>query len=252
MSDKKVIAIIQARMTSTRLPGKVMMAIGKRPMLSYMVERARAAQMIDKIVIATSDDSSDDAVSDFCEKEDVLCYRGSLEDVLGRYYRAAKQFNADVIVRLTGDCPLIDPKIIDEVTNLYLTGNYDFVGNTTPPKWTFPIGMDVEVFSFESLRRAWREAKDLADREHVTFYFWKNPDIFSIYRCNLAKDMSNYRLAVDYPQDFKLIEIIISKLYPENPLFTMSDIIDFLKNNPDVYAINDKCKSEGWRSAYRK
>jgi spore coat polysaccharide biosynthesis protein SpsF len=244
------IAIIQARMSSTRLPGKVLLKIDSRPMLSYMLERVVVAKSIDKIVVATSTDQSDDIIAEWCKVNNVKVYRGSLDDVLDRYYQTAKQFKVDTIVRLTSDCPVIDPKIIDSVVGVYNNGMYDYAGNTMPPKWTFPVGMDVEVFSFKSLERAWKEARKPSDREHVTFYFWKNPHTFSVFRHNSKEDLSKYRLTVDYPEDFEVVKSIFTALYPKNPLFSMKDIINFLNNNPKVYKINANVKG-GWRSAYK-
>lgn len=240
-------------MGSTRLPGKVLREINGRPMLSYMLERVFAAHSIDSVVLATSIDSSDDPVAELCREDNILCYRGSADDVLDRYYQAARRFKADIIVRLTGDCPLIDPRMIDDVIDAYKNRDYDYVANTIPPKWTVPDGMDVEVFSFQKLEQAWREAKRPSEREHVTFYFWKNPEVFSVYRYNLKEDFSEYRLTVDYPEDFEVVKSIFTSLYPGNPLFTMEDIINFLKDNPDIHKKNrDIEPTRGWQPALEK
>jgi len=247
------IAIIQARMSSTRLPGKVLLEIDSRPMLSYMIERVLAAKNIDEVLIITSVDVSDEPIVKFCEKNKILYYRGSLEDVLDRYYQAAVAFKADTIIRLTSDCPLIDPRMIDAIVSAYDAGNYDYVANAMPPPGTVPDGMDVEVFSFNALERAWKEARKPSDREHVTFYFWKNPQHFSIFKYNLKKDLSMYRLTVDYNEDFEVVASIFAALYPLNYLFSLDDIIIFLKQNPAVYNKNSKFKpNQGWQSAYEK
>ncbi len=248
-----ICAIIQARFSSTRLPGKVLREINGRPMLSYMMERVDAAKNIDKVALATSIDSSDDPIEELCRKDNVLYYRGSLDDVLDRYYQTALRLKADTIVRLTGDCPLIDPKMIDDMVDVYKNSNYDYVANTLPPKWTVPEGMDIEVFSFKNLKRAWSEAKKPSDREHVTFYFWNNPELFSVSRYNLKTDLSAYRLTVDYPEDFEVIEAIFTALYPKKRIFTMEDIIEFLKDNPDIHRKNKDIESnQGWESAFEK
>jgi spore coat polysaccharide biosynthesis protein SpsF len=251
---KMVGAIIQARMNSTRLPGKVLLNINGRPMLSYMIERVRWAQCIDQIVVATSDEPQDDVLCDFCTKENIGFYRGSLNDVLARYYKAAKQINSDIIVRLTADCPLIDPKIIDTMVQIYQSGSYDYVANTAPPDGrTFPDGMDVEVFSLKALEDAWKEAKKPSEREHVTFYFWKNPKIFSTLRYDLVADLSTYRLSVDYPEDFAVIVSLFKGLYPQNPMFTMEDIIAFMETNPDITKKNAHIEpNRGWQPALEK
>lgn len=246
-----VCVIIQARMSSTRLPGKVLLDINGRPMLSYMIERVKASKRINKIIIATSTDSSDDKIEEFCNSESILCYRGNLLDVLDRYYEAALKVSCDVFVRLTADCPLIDPNIIDNVVYAFENGKYDYVANTCPPTGTFPDGMDVEVFSFRALEKAWKESIKPSEREHVTFYFWKNPDIFSTFRYDLNEDMSKYRLTVDYPKDFEVIKAIINDLYTKNPAFCMTDIINYMEENKNIVEINSEIEgNQGWKSAF--
>lgn len=247
-------AIVQARMNSTRLPGKVLLDINGRPMLSYMLERVASAKCVDRIVVATSNKPQDDAIYDFCKEEAVSCYRGSLEDVLDRYYHAATKFKCEIIVRLTADCPLIDPNIIDSLIDAYNSGCYDYVANTAPPDdTTYPDGMDVEVFSYKALKRAWEEAKKPSDREHVTFYFWKNTGLFSTFRKDLAKNWGEYRLTVDYPEDFELVCSLIAHFYKNNPKFTMEDVIAFLDANPDIRLINSHIDpNQGWKPAFEK
>jgi len=249
-----ICAIIQARMGSTRLPNKVLMEVNGRPLLSYMIERVKAAETIDEVVIATSSGKSDDPIAIFCQSNKIICLRGSLEDVLDRYYQTAVKTKCTTVVRLTGDCPLIDPKVIDTVVKKYETGNYDYVANTAPPEnITFPEGMDVEVFSFKVLKKAWEEAKKPSDREHVTFYFWKNTNKFSTYRYDLKKNYSRYRLTIDYPEDYEVIKVLIAALYPKKKLFSMLDIINYLDSHEDVMKINQNIKPfTGWTSAFQK
>src|SRR3989338_9805451 len=245
--------LIQARMSSTRLPGKVLFPINGRPMLSYMLERVSAVKKMNKPILITSVDSTDEPITALCRESNVLCYRGSLDDVLDRYYQAALEFKIDIIVRLTGDCPLIDPQMIDKMIDIYIEGKHDYIANTVPPKGTVPEGMDIEVFSFRGLKQAWLEANKPSEREHVTFYFWKNPELFSVFRYDLNKDLSQYRLTVDYPEDFAVVSSVINHLYPKNPLFTMEDIIDFLRKNPNIHKLNMNIKpNQGWQSAYEK
>ena len=252
-SDVMISAIVQARFSSTRLPGKVLREINTRPMLSYMLERVAAAQTTDRVVVATSVEPSDDPIVELCQREGIPCYRGSLDDILDRYYQAALRMKCDVVVRLTGDCPLIDPRVIDTVVSVYQAGQYDYVANTAPPDATFPDGMDVEVFSFAALERAWREAKKPSEREHVTFYFWKDPQLFSTFRYDLPEDLSKYRLTVDYPEDFEVVSSVLTELYPQNPQFTIEDVIAFLEAHPDILAKNAHLTfGLGWQPALER
>ena len=249
-----IAGIIQARMGSNRLPGKVLKDINGYPMLSYMIERVSAAKSIDSLIVATSVDSSDDPIVEFCKSSKILYYRGSLEDVLDRYYQTAKKLECDVIVRMTADCPLLDPRVIDTIVEVYKNYTYDYVANTSPPdRFTFPEGMDVEVFSFKILEKAWLEAKKPSEREHVTFYFWQNPQIFSTFRYDLSKDLSGYRLTVDYPEDFEVIKLLITKLYSRNHLFTLENMVQFLDEHPETKNLNAGIKpNEGWKSSFIK
>lgn len=244
-----ICCIIQARMTSKRLPGKVLKEIDGRPMLKYMIDRVKAARTLERVILATSVDPTDDPVAEFCRKEGIECFRGNLNDVTDRYYQAAKSVNADVIVRLTADCPLIDPAVIDAVVQAFLQSGCDYGANTEPPPGTFPDGMDVEVFSFKAFHQLWQEATKPADREHVTYYFWQNPQMFKLHRHDLAEDFSSFRLTVDYPSDFEMVTQIIQVLYQKNPLFTLQDVLDFLRKNPQVYEKNREHCLPGLRAA---
>jgi spore coat polysaccharide biosynthesis protein SpsF len=241
-------------MNSTRLPGKVLLNINGRPMFSYMIERVRSARNIEQAIIATSVEPQDEAIVDFCKEENISCYRGSLEDVLDRYYQAATEFKCAVIIRLTADCPLIDPAIIDRMVDAYRSGRYDYLANSAPPEGrTYPDGMDVEVFSYQALKRAWENARKPSDREHVTFYFWKNAGMFSTFRHDLGVNWGQYRLTVDYPQDFDLVCSLITHLYKINPLFKMEDMIAFLDEYPDIKALNSNIiPNQGWQQALEK
>ena len=180
--------------------------------------------------------------------------RGSLNDVLDRYYQAAKITNASVVVRLTADCPIIDPAVIDSIIGVYKNGTYDYVANTAPPEGiTYPEGMDVEVFSMSALENAWNYATKPSEREHVTFYFWKNIDKFKCFRADLTYNRSNYRLTVDYFEDFLLVSKILEALYSKDKLFSMNDILEFLDQNPDIFQINNKIESfSGWEASLSK
>jgi spore coat polysaccharide biosynthesis protein SpsF (cytidylyltransferase family) len=250
----KTVAIIQARMSSSRLPGKVLMHVKKKPLLLYMYERVKASNEIDEVIIATSNEESDDVIVKLCKENNIMYMRGSLNDVLDRYYQAAKITNASLVVRLTADCPIIDPSVIDSIIGVYKNGAYDFVANTAPPEgMTYPEGMDVEVFSMLALENAWNYATKPSEREHVTFYFWKNIDKFKCFRADLTYNRSNYRLTVDYFEDFLLVSKILEALYSEDKFFSMNDILEFLDQNPDIFQINNKIESfSGWEASLMK
>lgn len=234
----KVVAIIQARMGSTRLPGKVLKKILDKPMLAYQLERIAASKWIDQFLVATTVDEKDDPIISFCHSMDISYYRGSEQDVLERYYQAAVDVDADIIVRLTSDCPLVDPKQIDKVIQQYFLHYHPllFVSNTV--ERTLPRGMDTEVFSFNVLKTAYNNTNSKADREHVTRYMLNHPRIFTLMNVSSEKDYSNHRWTVDTAEDFLLIEKILTTLYPENPLFTLEDTIQLLDKNPEWRLIN--------------
>ncbi len=248
----KTTAIIQARLGSSRLPGKVLMQVEGRPLLSYMLERGRAATTINKAVVATTLSPKDDPIVRFCESEGIPVFRGDEEDVLDRYYRCALEEKPDTVVRLTSDCPLIDPRVIDEVVGRHRRGGLDYTANTTPPVGTYPDGMDVEVFTFAALERAWREAKLPSEREHVTFFLWKT-GLFKTLRVDREPSLSTFRLTVDYPEDLKLVSSVLAELYPRNPRFTMQDVVDYLNAHPDIRKLNAGIGwNQGWKPALEK
>ena len=199
---KKVILIIQARMNSSRMPGKIMSKICDRPVIDYLIERVNRCRYIDDIVIATSTNELDDQIVSYCVKKSINYYRGSELDVLNRYYQASKQFKADIIVRITSDCPLIDPVIIDQVIQTYIQSKnqYDFISNTVPPPSNYPDGMDVEVFSYELLEKANFQSKLPSQREHVTFFMWKDNN-FKTLKIDSNENFGKYRLTLDYQED---------------------------------------------------
>lgn len=234
----KVAAIIQARMGSTRLPGKVLKKVLGKTLLEYQIERVKRAKAIDEIIIATTTKESDDPIVQLCQQLSIPYYRGSEEDVLSRYYEAATKFNVDVVVRLTSDCPIIDPNVIDKVVEHYLENKdrYDYVSNTLTR--TYPRGLDTEVMSYEVLKRVHEEAKELVYREHVTAYIYHHPDQFRLCNVSNEKDESKHRWTVDTEEDFLLIKNILETLYPLNPLFTLEDIIQILRDKPEWVEIN--------------
>lgn len=207
----KVVAIIQARMGSSRLPGKMLMTLGNKPAFLHVVDHVRDCKTVNEIVLATTDTLLDNGLARLVEEKGILVFRGSENDVLDRYYQAAKQSNGDVIVRITGDCPLIDSSVIDSVVEVFLQsgGKYDYVSNIHPP--TFPDGLDVEVFSFGALEKAWEEAELSSEREHVTPYIWKHPEIFSAFNVSNDIDLSTERWTLDTQEDLDFLHLVIQE-----------------------------------------
>ncbi|MCG6173186.1 glycosyltransferase family protein [Anoxybacillus sp. LAT_35] len=234
----KVAAIIQARMGSTRLPGKVLKKVLGKTLLEYQMERVKKAKTIDEMIIATTTKESDDPIVQLCQQLSIPYYRGSEEDVLSRYYETATKFGVDVVVRLTSDCPIVDPNVIDKVVEHYLENKdrYDYVSNTLAR--TYPRGLDTEVVSYEVLKRAHEDAKELVYREHVTAYIYHHPDQFRLCNVSNEKDESKHRWTVDTEEDFLLIKNILEILYPINPLFTLKDVIQVLQDKPEWVEIN--------------
>ncbi|WP_100401665.1 cytidylyltransferase domain-containing protein [Bacillus sp. FJAT-42315] len=234
----KTVAIIQARMGSTRLPGKVLKKIMDKTLLEYQIERVNKCFLIDDIVVATTVKEEDTVIEDLCNKIGVKVYRGHEEDVLSRYYEAAERFRADVIVRLTSDCPLIDPRIVDEVIQAYFKqyNSVDYVSNTF--ERTFPRGLDTEVFSFDSLKKAHSEAVLPSEREHVTSYFYNNSHQFRMGNVRSKRDYSNYRWTVDTVEDFELIQLVLKELYKPDDTFYLKDVVQLLEMNPKWNDIN--------------
>lgn len=240
---KNIVAIVQARIGSSRLPGKSMIKVNDRPLIDYQINSIKKSKTINAIVIATTNKIRDDVIMNFCKKNKIKYFRGSESNVLERYYFCAKKFKADIVVRLTSDCPLIDWRIIDKCVNKFTIGNYNYVSNTCPPKnATYTDGMDVEVFDFESLKKSFSECKNKSEQEHVTHYMWKNPKKFKIFRLDIIKNLRQYRLTVDYFEDLILIKYIISffNKNKKNVVPSYLKIINFLKKNPKLANINSK------------
>lgn len=237
MKDLKVVAIIQARMGSTRLPGKVMRHVQGKPLLQYQLERIGKARFINKIVVATTTNETEQPILDLCERLSVSYFSGPEDDVLTRFFDAATEQQADIVVRLTADCPLIDPRTIDQALAEYLAnvGKYDYVSNTL--ERTYPRGFDVEVFSMKALEQACREAKEATYREHVTPYIYHHPEKFKLASILNDTDLSSLRLTVDTEDDLELITRLLVYLY-ENEDFTLEDITNLLQDKPDWSSIN--------------
>ena len=238
----KTVIITQARMASTRLPGKVMREVMGKPLLAYHLERIQRAKYADEILVATTVNPEDDVITQLAASHGVRCYRGSAEDVLARYREAARETGADIMVRVTADCPLIDPEIIDKVIRYYLDHRhlYDYVSNTL--KRTYPRGMDTEVFPRKVLEEIHLKAHESADREHVTCYICRHPEEYRLGGVEHSEDLSHHRWTVDEEDDFKLIKLLIEEIYPMKPEFTMQDCLEVLKRHPDWMTINAHVK----------
>ncbi|MDP2690678.1 MAG: glycosyltransferase family protein [Deltaproteobacteria bacterium] len=230
--------IIQARMTSTRLPGKVLKEVLGRPLLGYQIERLRRVKAADGVVVATTANEADGPIADLCARLSVPVFRGSEEDVLSRYYFAAREHGAETVVRLTSDCPLIDPAVVDRVIGFYIERrpDFDYVSNCL--QRTYPRGMDTEVFSFKALEQAFNEAVERHDREHVTPFVYSRPRRFALANVAHGEDLSRYRWTVDTPEDFELIRLVIETLYPVKPGFAMEDVLALFEKDKSLFLIN--------------
>jgi len=228
-----ITAIIQARMGSTRLPGKVLLPLGDTTVLGHTVRQVKKAKKIGRVIVATSIDQSDDEIEWYCKENDIEVTRGSLQDVLDRYYQAAKARGAEHVARITADCPLIDPAVIDRVAGEYETSRCDYI-STGRIKTTFPDGMDIEIFSFAALETAWKEAKFPSEREHVTPFIWNHGEHFRVIEVKNGSDLSAVRLTLDEDRDYAVIKEIVADV----PELSMGHIVAYLKAHPEVAAQN--------------
>ena len=235
----QTVMIIQARMGSSRLPGKVMKDLAGKPMMEWVVTRGSRAKLIDRVMLATTTDPGDDPIAEWCESHQIPCFRGNVYDVLDRYYQAAKTIKADLIVRVTADCPLIDPDVLDDTIRYYLENHADFGANRLPPPWhrTFPIGLDTEVVSFEMLEKAWNEATELFEREHVMPWFYDTEGRCKIALLNHDPDYGMHRWTVDTPEDYEMMKKIFENLL--DPEFaSWLDVLKLIETHPDFETIN--------------
>jgi spore coat polysaccharide biosynthesis protein SpsF len=232
-----ILAILQARTSSRRFPRKVLEPLMGRPMILRQIERIRRAKRPDALVLATSQDASDDELAHLCDKDGVAVHRGSLEDVLSRFVAAAQRFGSpDWVVRLTGDCPLTDPQTIDRVVDEALLSGADYTSNALEP--TFPDGLDVEVLRYGALTTIADEPRSAAEREHVTLALYSQAERFKIHSVRNGEDYSHLRWTVDEPGDFALVKAIYEALYPEKPDFVFADILALIKRRPELARLN--------------
>ena len=239
--------IIQARMGSTRLPGKVMKLLDENnPSIFSTISQLQECTEIDKIIVATTTNEEDNVISDYVKNLEIDLFRGSANDVLGRYYECARKYSLSGILRVTADCPLIDPTIVDTGLKIFKNNNYDYVTNTL--NRTFPDGNETEIFSFISLERAYNEANLPSEREHVTPYFKTHPELFKNTNFENTDDLSHLRWTMDYEEDMKFIKLILEKI-SKRPIL-MIDILDLLQTEPDLKKINSNHKpDEGYRKS---
>jgi spore coat polysaccharide biosynthesis protein SpsF len=256
----KIVALIQARMKASRLPGKVLLDIGGKPMLARVVDRTRRSRFVDQVVVATSTEEADDPIKSYCSEQGFDCYRGSLHDVLDRCYQAAKSRSAGVVVRITADCPVIDPLVIDQTLQAFFgmgpqlikesdstkqqftpttESAWDFAANRLPPPWkrTFPIGLDTEVCTFNALETAWREADQPHQREHVMPFLYENDQRFRVLLVNHDPDYGSLRWTVDTPQDLELLREIFNRFGGRDE-FSWLEVLEIFNREPELAGIN--------------
>ena len=240
----KIGCIIQARMGSTRLPGKVMMNVeDQKPVLYFVIKQMQECKLIDKIIVATTTNEEDNQIANYSKNLGIDFFRGSSEDVLDRYYQCAKEYSVSTIVRIPSDKPLIDPEIVDNVINRFKNNSYDYITNFLPNS-TFPSGSEVEIFSINALERVWKKAKLPSEREHVTSYFFNHEDEFKITHIENSENLSHLRWAVDRIEDLDLVRLIVSKI-KKRPVL-MDDIIELFRKEPNLIEINKNVnKKEG-------
>ncbi len=248
---RKIAAIVQIRVDSTRLPEKALSDILGKPMTLRLLERLQKSELIDEIIVATTEEKTDDKLVKIVKENNFKIFRGSTEDVLDRYYQAAKQNNIDIIVRITGDCPLVDPEIVDSIVKYFLDNIFDYVSNTIKP--TYPDGICVEVFSYKPLEKTWNDARLMSEREHVTPYITKHPEKFKIKNFENTEDLSDLRWTVDEPNDLEFVREIYKRLYNKNNVFHMRDVLKLLEKNPELKNINSGIKrNEGYLKSLKE
>jgi spore coat polysaccharide biosynthesis protein SpsF len=245
----KILTLIQARTGSTRLPGKILLPLASEPLLIRMVERVKRSKLCGTVMVATTTDTADNEVESLCHSAAIPCFRGHPSNLLDRHYMAAKEFGADLVLKIPSDCPLIDPAIIDRGIRFFIDhpGKFDYVSNLHPATW--PDGNDVEIMSFLALEKAWKEATRDLEKEHTTPYLWENPDTFRIgnFAWETGKDYSmSHRWTIDYPEDYQFIKQVYAELYNGNPCFGLNDILDLLEKRPDIFDLNSRYAGVNW------
>ena len=249
MNKKKITVIIEARTGSTRLPNKVLAKIEDRPMIFYVINRAKKIKSVEQIVLSTTKEKNDQVLLEIAEKNGIIGFVGDTDDVLNRDYQCALKVSADPIIRITGDCPLLDPNVVENMLQFFLKNNYDYVSNRITP--TYPDCLDAEIYSFETLQKTAQEAKWSSERELVTTYITKNPKKFKIFNYEGKDDFSNLRWAVDQEEDLRFVREVYSKMKPKID-FSMTEMLELISKNPYLSEINkDIMRNEGHLKIYK-
>ncbi len=242
--------MIQARADSSRLPNKVLKTIEDKPLLWHVINRAKQVKNVDQIILITTRREIDKKIIDIANESQILSFQGDTLDVLNRHYQCALKFNADPIIRITSDCPLIDPKLAEEILEFFLSNNYDYVSNTISP--TYPDGLDTEIFSFMALKEAANQAKLKSEREHVTSYIKNNSEKFKLYNYKNKQDYSKFRWTVDEKSDLEFVRRIYFEMSPKK-IFSMNDILEIISKNPEIQKINSGImRNEGYMKSLKE
>lgn len=249
MTNDKVVIVVQARMSSTRLPGKVMLPILGKSLLARMVERLQMIRHEAAIVIAATTSEGDDIIEQEAAQLGVPCYRGDMNNLVDRHYQASKLHGAGIVLKIPSDCPLIDPRIVDEVLDYFFANRekFDYVSNLHPATW--PDGNDVEIMTMECLTQAWQHAAEGLQQEHTTPYIWENPEQFRIGNVNWEAGLDysmSHRFTIDYAADYEFIKRVFEELYPVKPDFSCGDILDLLQAKPEIYELNAQYAGVNW------
>jgi spore coat polysaccharide biosynthesis protein SpsF len=242
---RNIVATIEARMTSSRLPGKVLLPAGNKPMIAHLVDRLRQVASIRSIVLATTVNCTDDCLETFAKEEGIACFRGSEGDVMGRVIGAADSMNAEIVVEITGDCPIIDPLIVEQTIQMFLHNPCDFASNSLVR--SYPDGMDTQVFPLEVLKRSAAQTQNLLDREHVALHICKHPELFRHICLVASPDLywPELGLTLDEPKDYELLKNLIEHFGPVRPYFSCREVIAFLRTKPEWVAINQTVQRKG-------
>ena len=248
MNKKKITVIIEARTNSSRLPNKVIAKIEDKPMIFYVINRTKKIKSVEQVVLATTKEKNDQALLEIAEENGIIGFEGDTNDVLNRDYQCALKVSADPIIRITGDCPLLDPNVVENMLQFFLKNNYDYVSNRITP--TYPDGLDAEIYSFETLQKTAQKAKWSSERELVTTYITKNPKNFKIFNYEQKTDLSNLRWAIDQKEDLKFVREVYSKMKPKTD-FSMTEMLELISKNPYLSEINNGImRNEGHLKIY--